>query len=117
MCFFRNFAIAGSVPATLACSTVSCVDTAAYSRAGRGSLVRVQLHSEGASDGIAHSLVLYDSQETAEEVKAAAGFLAGFSDRTREAYTLDLRQFIIWCGQHHLGLFDPHPHKPFDLLP
>lgn len=36
-----------------------------------------------------HPLVLYDPQETSEEVKAAAGFLAGFSGRTREAYTLD----------------------------
>ena len=53
-----------------------------------------------------HSLVLYDPQETSEEVKAAAGFLAGFSGRTREAYTLDLRQFIIWCDQHHLALFE-----------
>jgi len=53
-----------------------------------------------------HSLVLYDPQETSEEVKAAAGFLAGFSGRTREAYTLDLRQFLIWCDRHRLGLFE-----------
>lgn len=52
-----------------------------------------------------HSLVLYDPNEASEEVKAAAGFLAGYSGRTRGAYTLDLRQFLIWCDQHHLGLF------------
>ncbi|HSH59564.1 MAG TPA: hypothetical protein VK988_07970 [Acidimicrobiales bacterium] len=35
-----------------------------------------------------------------------AGFLAGYSDRTREAYTLDLRTFYRWCDQHRLGLFE-----------
>lgn len=34
------------------------------------------------------SVVLYDPQETSAEVKAVAGFLAGYSGRTREAYTL-----------------------------
>jgi integrase/recombinase XerD len=36
---------------------------------------------------------------------ALAGFLAGYSGLTREAYELDLRQFAIWCHQHHLRLF------------
>jgi site-specific recombinase XerD len=53
-----------------------------------------------------HSLVLYDPTETSEEVKAAAGFLAGFSGRTREAYTLDLRQFFAWCERHGLPLLE-----------
>jgi site-specific recombinase XerD len=53
-----------------------------------------------------HSLVLYDPTETSEEVKAAAGFLSGFSGRTREAYTLDLRQFFSWCERHHLSLLE-----------
>lgn len=53
-----------------------------------------------------HSLVLYDPTDASEEVKAAAGFLAGYSGRTREAYTLDLRQFIVWCERHQLALFD-----------
>ncbi len=39
-----------------------------------------------------HSVVLYHPKDTLAEVKAAAGFLAGYSGRTREAYTLDLRQ-------------------------
>jgi integrase/recombinase XerD len=34
-----------------------------------------------------------------------AGFLAGFSGLTREAYELDLRQYTNWCHQHHLRLF------------
>jgi integrase/recombinase XerD len=36
---------------------------------------------------------------------ALAGFLAGYSSLTREAYGLDLRQFASWCHQHHLRLF------------
>ncbi len=36
---------------------------------------------------------------------ALAGFLAGYSGLTREAYALDLRQFAGWCHQHHLRLF------------
>jgi hypothetical protein len=34
------------------------------------------------------------------------GFLAGYRGFTREAYTLDLRQFAAWCWQHDLRLFD-----------
>ena len=33
---------------------------------------------------------------------ALAGFLAGYSGLTRDAYELDLRQFVSWC---HLRLF------------
>ena len=32
---------------------------------------------------------------------ALAGFLAGYSGLTREAYELDLRQYASWCHQHH----------------
>ncbi len=39
---------------------------------------------------------------------ALAGFLAGYSGLTREAYALDLRQFTIWCQQHQLRLFRAH---------
>lgn len=42
------------------------------------------------------SVVLYDPRTADREVVAAAGFLAGYSGRTREAYTLDLRQFVGW---------------------
>jgi hypothetical protein len=36
---------------------------------------------------------------------ALAGFLAGYSGLTREAYELDLRQYTSWCSQHQLRLF------------
>lgn len=45
------------------------------------------------------SVVLYDPQETSPEVRTLAGFLAGYSGRTREAYTLDLRMFYRWCEE------------------
>jgi site-specific recombinase XerD len=42
---------------------------------------------------------------TADERAALAGFLAGYSGLTRDAYTLDLRQYTSWCSQHGLHLF------------
>ncbi len=42
---------------------------------------------------------------TNTERLALAGFLAGYSGLTRQAYELDLRQFASWCQQHHLRLF------------
>jgi site-specific recombinase XerD len=38
--------------------------------------------------------------------QAIAGFLAGYGETTREAYSLDLRQWIRWCASHELGVFD-----------
>jgi site-specific recombinase XerD len=38
--------------------------------------------------------------------QAMAGFLAGYGDTTREAYSLDLRQWLRWCDTHQLGVFD-----------
>jgi integrase/recombinase XerD len=37
---------------------------------------------------------------------ALAGFLAGYSGLTHEAYALDLRQYATYCADHHLALFD-----------
>ncbi len=37
---------------------------------------------------------------------ALPGFLAGYSSMTREAYTLDLRQFTAWCHNRQVRLFD-----------
>jgi site-specific recombinase XerD len=34
-----------------------------------------------------------------------AGFLAGYSGLTRQAYELDLRQYAAWCQSHQLRLF------------
>jgi hypothetical protein len=42
---------------------------------------------------------------TDAERLALAGFLAGYRGLTREAYTLDLRQFTTWCRARSLALF------------
>ena len=42
---------------------------------------------------------------TDPERLALAGFLAGYRGLTREAYTLDLRQFTTWCRARSLTLF------------
>jgi site-specific recombinase XerD len=42
---------------------------------------------------------------THAERLAFAGFLAGYSGLTRQAYELDLRQYAAWCRQHQLHLF------------
>ena len=40
-----------------------------------------------------------------QERLALAGFLAGYTGLTRDAYTLDLCQYASWCQQRHLRLF------------
>ena len=45
---------------------------------------------------------------TDSEELALAGFLAGYRGSTREAYALDLRQFVVWCANHERRLFDVH---------
>jgi site-specific recombinase XerD len=42
---------------------------------------------------------------TDAERVALAGFLAGYRGLTREAYTLDLRQFAGWCRARSVALF------------
>lgn len=42
---------------------------------------------------------------TEPERLALAGFLAGYTGLTRQAYALDLRQYASWCQQRHLRLF------------
>jgi site-specific recombinase XerD len=42
---------------------------------------------------------------TQPERLALAGFLAGYTGLTREAYALDLCQYASWCQQNHLRLF------------
>jgi integrase/recombinase XerD len=42
---------------------------------------------------------------TNTERLALAGFLAGYSGLTRQAYELDLRQYASWCQQHQVRLF------------
>jgi site-specific recombinase XerD len=55
---------------------------------------------------ITTSVVPYDPTDTSQEVRTLAGFMAGSSGRTREAYTLDLRQFYRWCDEHRLDLLE-----------
>jgi integrase/recombinase XerD len=54
-----------------------------------------------ASTAIAVTEPVFSTQERL----ALAGFLAGYTGVTREAYALDLRQFTAWCQLHHLRLF------------
>jgi len=42
---------------------------------------------------------------TDAERLALTGFLAGYRGLTREAYTLDLRQFTTWCRARSVPLF------------
>jgi len=43
---------------------------------------------------------------TNAEQLALAGFLAGYTGLTRDAYALELRQYASWCHQHRVRLFD-----------
>jgi site-specific recombinase XerD len=52
------------------------------------------------------ALEWYQRLLTELEQTTLAGFLAGYRGFTRDAYTLDLRQFTAWCWQHHRQLFD-----------
>jgi site-specific recombinase XerD len=51
------------------------------------------------------SVVLYDHCFADGERLVLAGFLAGYRGSTRDAYTLDLRQFVSWCADQQLALF------------
>ena len=51
------------------------------------------------------ALVTIQPAFTDAERLALAGFLAGYRGLTREAYTLDLRQFTTWCRARSLALF------------
>ena len=48
---------------------------------------------------------IVESLFSPSEQTALAGFLAGYSGLTRDAYALDLRMFTTWCQQHGLHLF------------
>jgi integrase/recombinase XerD len=43
---------------------------------------------------------------TLAERQALEGFLSGYNGLTRDAYTLDLRQYTAWCTRHGLHLFE-----------
>ena len=52
------------------------------------------------------SVVVADAMFSDSERFALAGFLAGYRGLTRDAYALDLRQFMAWCEEHDRRLFD-----------
>jgi site-specific recombinase XerD len=69
---------------------------------------RVSISEHGGSEmRIATSAVEVRRQLfTAEERIALIGFLAGYGGLTREAYELDLRQYVHWCTEHRISLFE-----------
>jgi site-specific recombinase XerD len=54
---------------------------------------------------VSTSLIPVQPVFTDSERLALAGYLAGYRGLTREAYTLDLRQFTGWCRRRSLPLF------------
>jgi len=52
------------------------------------------------------AVVVYDPELAGPEHIALAGFLGGYRGLTRDAYALDLRQFVAFCDEHDLGLFE-----------
>lgn len=50
--------------------------------------------------------VVWSDSDLAQVGKVVAGYLAGFGESTRKAYALDLRQWIGWCRNHNLRVFD-----------
>lgn len=50
------------------------------------------------------SIVAAQPVFTSQERLALAGFLAGYTGLTRQAYALDQRQHVSWCQLHHLPL-------------
>jgi hypothetical protein len=49
--------------------------------------------------------VRFDPLFSPEEEQALTGFLAGFGGLTRDAYQLDLRQYVGWCAARNISLF------------
>jgi integrase/recombinase XerD len=58
-----------------------------------------------AATKVSTSLIPVQPVFTDAERLAPAGYLAGYRGLTREAYTLDLRQFTGWCRALSLSLF------------
>jgi integrase/recombinase XerD len=51
------------------------------------------------------AVVVRDEVFTSDEEIALAGFLAGYSGLTHQAYALDLRQWVQWCTERSVTLF------------
>ncbi|MGC8513853.1 MAG: tyrosine-type recombinase/integrase [Acidimicrobiales bacterium] len=54
------------------------------------------------------AVVVYSPGDVDPEHVALAGFLGGYRGLTRDAYALDLRQFVAFCEQRQLRLFEVH---------
>ena len=54
------------------------------------------------------AVVVYDPGLVDPEHVALAGFLGGYRGLTRDAYALDLRQFVGFCDRRGLKLFEVH---------
>jgi integrase/recombinase XerD len=52
------------------------------------------------------AVVVYNAGPVDPEHVALAGFLGGYRGLTRDAYALDLRQFVAFCGRRNLKLFE-----------
>ena len=50
-------------------------------------------------------IAVLDPQFSDAERYVLGAFLAGYRGLTRDAYALDLRQFVAWCDEHDLKLF------------
>jgi len=57
---------------------------------------------------VSTALVPVDRCFANDEEVALGGFLTGYRGSTREAYALDLRQFVVWCANHERRLFAVH---------
>jgi site-specific recombinase XerD len=53
---------------------------------------------------VAADVAVVESAFCDAERYALAAFLAGYRGLTREAYALDLRQFVAWCAEHRVRL-------------
>ena len=62
------------------------------------------MYREEVTTGLVPEIVAPDFD--AHRVRIAlGGFLAGYSGTTRDAYALDLRQWVTWCAGHDLEVF------------
>lgn len=51
------------------------------------------------------AVVVYDPGLVDPEPVALVGFLGGYRGLTRDAYALELREFLAFCDRRQLGLF------------
>ena len=62
------------------------------------------MYREEVSAGLVPEIVAPDFEAHRVRI-AVGGFLAGYSGMTRDAYALDLRQWVAWCAGHDLEVF------------